>query len=297
MHIKTNVEMSFVHIVILAICPLLIVMQTANQALYYIAATAICFFISSLVCWLFNRHLSRSVKIFITAILSSFLITLFNYLIGQNPSWGLKVNNNSYYAIITTIILSTDIIYIDTKALTGNFFFKIIRAIFAYALLTLIYVIVGEFLSFGTVFGERLFKYKGYEFFKTITFHLIWLGIVCFLAELVNRTVSKRVNEKKVTYQKFIKKIRNEKVFQYDNLRRKRLLISEIDTNKIDGEKIEEIKEKESENETIEVEDIKEETESTETVSTTKKKKNKKLKFSKETKIEKVYDRQAKEDK
>ena len=42
MHIKTNVELSSVQIAILAICPLITVVGTVTDALYFMAGTAIC---------------------------------------------------------------------------------------------------------------------------------------------------------------------------------------------------------------------------------------------------------------
>lgn len=300
MHIRTNIEIGFVHVAVLAVCPLMLIMTNASQALYFVCATAVCYLISALICTMFNRYLGRSTKIFITALLSTFLVTIFDYAIENYSFLGFTdVPENSFFAVITTIILSTDIVYIETKALVRNFFVKLLRVLLSFAVITMIFAIVNEFLGYGTVFGNKLFSFKGYEFFKTITFQLLWLGLIGFIAELIYRAISKRINDKQIAYQKFVKKIRNEKVFQYDNLRRQKLLISEIETNKIDGDKIEEIKEKESENEPVGVEDITGELSSEETKSEdrSKKKKNKKLKFSKETKVEKLYDRQSKEDK
>ncbi len=297
MHIRTNVEMSFIHIVVLAICPLLLVMSNANQALYYVLATSVCYLISSFVCWVFNRHLNNSLKIFIVALLSSLLVTIIDYAVSNYSILGLTKQDNSFFVVITTVILSADAVYLESKALTKNFFISLIRTVLVYIIITLLFAIVKEFLAYGTIFDKKIFKYNGYEFFDSITFELLWLGLLCFVSEYIFRFVTKKLDEKKITYQKFVKKIRNEKVFQYDNLRRQKLLISEINTNKIDGEKIEEIKEKESENELVEVEESEETQETTASSVPKKKKKNRRLKFSKETKVEKVYDRQKKEGK
>lgn len=303
MHIKTKMEMSFVHIAVLAVCPLMLVMTNLNQALFFILSTALCFLLSSFVCYAFNRFLSRSLKIFIVAILSSFLVTILNFAIENYSVLGLTVEENSFFTVITTIILSTDVVYIETKALVKNFFLKQLRVIFTFAVIMAIYAVGVEFLSYGTILDRKIFKYNGFKFFETITFALIWLALICFVAELIRCVIAKRVQERNIAYQKFVKKIRNEKVFQYDNLRRKKLLISEIETNNIDGEKIEEIKEKESENEVVDMEEIKETAttnspaENEEPKNSSKKKKNKKIKVSKEAKVEKVFDRQTKEDK
>ena len=299
MHIRTNVELSFIHIVVLAICPLMLIMTSATQALYFISATIACFLISTVICMMFNKYLNNNVKVFLTALISVFLITMFNFAVEKYQILGLKETfSNSYFAVISVIILSIDSIFIHTKANSSSrFFMKYARLIFVFAMLTMIYAIGKEFLAFGTIFEKRPFIYKGYEFFKLITFDFIWLGLICFFAEIIHRKASKRRSEKRITYQKFIKKIRNEKIFQYDNLRRKKLLVSEINTNKIDGDKIEEIKEKEDENEVVDVEDdAAEDADSSETPAGGKKKK-KKMKFSKETKVEKLYDRQSKEGK
>lgn len=302
MHIRTNVELSFIHIVVLAICPLLLVMTTATQALYFVCSTLACFLISSIVCLLFNKFLNNNVKIFITALLSTFIVTMLNFAIEEYSFLGFKEPfENSYFAVISSIILSIDSIFLHTKANSASrFIIKYFRLMFVYAMLMMIFAIGKEFLALGTVFGKRPFVYQGYAFFKLITFDLIWLGLICFVAEIIHRRASKRRSEKIITYQKYIKKIRNEKVFQYDNLRRKKLLVSEINTNKIDGDKIEEIREKEDENEIVDVEDENTEGETTDAdtpAGAAGKKKKKKMKFSKETKVEKLYDRQSKEDK
>ena len=303
MHIKTKLEMSFVHIAALAICPLMLIMTNFNQALYFIVTTSICFLIASFVCHVFNRYLSRSLKIFIVAIISAFLVTILNYVIENYSVLGLTVEDNSFFTVITTIVLSTDVVYLETKALVKNFFLRQLRILFMFAVMMSVYAVGVEFFAYGTILNKQIFKYKGFEFFETITFALIWLGLISFVVELIHRIVAKRLQEKHIAYQKFVKKIRNEKVFQYDNLRRKKLLISEIETNNIDGEKIEEIKEKESENVAVDMDEIKEKTtdeslpEDNKSKKASKNKKNKKIKVSKETKVEKIFDRQTKEDK
>ena len=79
-------------------------------------------------------------------------------------------------------------------------------------------------------------------------------------------------------------------------MRRQKLLASNVETNRIDGDKVEEIIEKESENEIVAPEEIVNETETSKDAPKKKKKKNKKLKVSKAAKVEKVFDRQTDEE-
>ena len=130
MHIRTNVEMSFIHVVVLAICPLMLIMTTASQALYFIAATIVCFLLSSLVCLMFNKYLSHSVKIFITAVLSAFLVTIFNYAVEEYGILNLTVSEESFFVVVTTIVLSIDVVYIETKARTEYFILKLFKISF-----------------------------------------------------------------------------------------------------------------------------------------------------------------------
>ena len=306
MHLRTNIEMSFVHIAILALCPLMFVMEHADYALYFILATCACYFISALVCLVFNKFFSRSVKVFVTAILSVFIVTLLDVVIEQFSLLGLTmaVHEDGAFAIISTTILSIDITYINTKAVASNYFWKILRAMIVFAVMGFVYSTVKEFLAFGTIYKSQIFEsFPGHAFCRTMAFNWLWMGIIAFVAEVINRAISKRITEKEIAYQKLLKKIRNEKVFQYDTLRRQKALISEMETNKIDGEKVEEITEKESANEVVDMSEITENQEgsengSTETVEDKKaKKKRKKLKVSKQAKVEQVFDRQSKEDK
>ena len=74
MHIKTNIEHNMVQIIVLAICPLILVVNTMTQGLFFIVSTILCFVLSSFLCGLLNKYFSRNVKIFVTAVLSSFII-------------------------------------------------------------------------------------------------------------------------------------------------------------------------------------------------------------------------------
>lgn len=303
MHLRTNIEMSFVHIAILALCPLMFVMEHADYAVYFILATCVCYFISAIVCLIFNKFFSRSVKVFVTAILSVFIVTLFEFVIEKYSIFGLTmaVHEDGAFAIISTTILSIDITYINTKAVAKNYFWKIVRAMFVFAVMGFAYSIMKEFLAFGTVFGHRLFGFSGHAFCQTMAFNWLWMGIIAFVAEVINRAISKKITDKQIAYQKLLKKIREEKVFQYDSLRRQKVLISQMETNKIDGEKVEEIVEKESANEVVDMEEITEKPEGEGDApvedAKSKKKKKKKLKVSKQAKVEQVFEKKSKEDK
>ena len=129
MHIKSNIELNIVHLAVLAICPLMFVMTNATEALFFVSATAVCFLISVFVCFVFNKYLSKSIKIFITAILSTFLITIFNLLLDKFNILNLKASNLNFYAVLSTIVLSVDVFYIDTKARHKKYFANIMSAI------------------------------------------------------------------------------------------------------------------------------------------------------------------------
>lgn len=295
MHIKSNIELNIVHLAVLAVCPLMFITANSTQALFYVVATAVCFLVSVFVCSVFNKYLSQSIKIFITAILSTFLITIFNLLLDKVNILNLKASDSNFYAVLSTIVLCVDIYYIDTKARHKKYFSNIMSAIFTFAMITMVFIVVKEFLSLGTLFEKQLFKFNGYEFFGGVTFNLLWLGLLCALSQLVYRAIKKKTNERKMTYQKFVKKIRNEKVFQYDKLRREKLLTNKIEVNSIGGEVAEDISEKSEENEIVEQKPAEEEMDVTEPSKPEKRKKNKHFKASKETKIEKVYDDERRE--
>ena len=298
MHLRTNIELSYIQIIMLAICPLFLIVNTFEYALYFACATAVCYILSAFICFVFNKYLSNSVKIFITAIFSTFIITMLNFLIEEYHILNLTVSDNYYFVVISTIVLSTGNSYVETKAVVDNYLLKILRSAFMFAVFLIGYSVVKEFLSFGTIYNKQLFAYAGFEFFESITFDFIFLGIVCALAEMVYRILLKRANEKQMMYAKFKRKIRNEKKHQYDVLRRKKLLASDVQKNVIGDDEAKEIIQMERENEDELVEETLEATEeeSSEPSGPKKKKKNKKLKVSKEAKIEQAFSQGRKED-
>ena len=294
MHIKSNIELNVVHFAVLAICPLLLVATNAVQAMLYILLTAISFFLAVFLCYIFNKYLSVPVKIFITALLASFVVTIANFILEKSNSALVQAGSVNFYAALSTVILSIDTFYVNTKASSKHYLAKLLNSIVSFAVLLMAYVILTEILGYGTFFGKSIKNFGGIEFFRSITFGLLWLGLICAFAELVYRYINAKQKERKLTYQKFLKQIRNEKAFQYDKLRREKLLTNPIEVNSIGGEKAEEENEKSNDN-IIDVEDKKEETE--EEPKTAIRKKNRRFKASHETKVEKVFDRQHREDK
>ncbi len=294
MHIKSNIEHNVIDVVILAICPLILILDNASSALYYIFATAFCFIISAIICLMLNKFLSKTIKVFITAVISTFLITIFNYLVQEYSILGLSASDQNYYAILSTIVMSIDIYYIDIKAAVNNYFVRVLKSILIYAVVAIIFVVVKEFLSFGTVFDWKPFAFSGYAFFETATFSFMWLALLCAISEIIFRSISKYLERKSMAYAKLLKQVKNERVFQYDTLRRQKLLASEVEIKYVDDVEYEEILDKDNKNESLaELDKSAEDEANVEKTSTIKKKKSK-LKVSKETKVQQVFDNEKK---
>lgn len=295
MHLKTNIETSLMHIVILAICPLLLVMQTATQSLYFIVSTLVCYVVAAIVGFLLSKYLSRTIKVFVTALLSTFIITLASVLMGDTLA-KLNVSETAlFFSVISAIVLSVDAFYIDTKASTNTYILKVLATAVSFAILSLFYAIIKEIFGFGTFFGLQIQNFFGIEFCRTIIFDFILLGTISIIAEIVARAINKHFVNEKISYQKFVRLIRDEKEFQYDSLRRNKLLTSAVEINKIGNDEYEEILDKTNQNE-VGVEQKSQPEEEPEPEKKKRKKKNKRLKFSKETKTEKVFDQQQKQD-
>lgn len=292
MHIKTNIELNLVHFVILAICPIMFAFVNAVDAAVILALTIVSVLISALICSIFNKLITRNVKIFVAALISSVVVTVANYFLGEQSILGLTSNNNYVFAVFATIILCIDLFYVDTKALVESFFVRVCITLFVFAVSLVLFATIREFLAFGTVFKYSFFKFDGIEFFGGVTFSLILLAFICVGIEGVYRMISKKVADKKIAYEKFVKVVRNEKAFQYDTLRREKLLTSAVEIKYLGGEEAEVIQEKLNTNEAIE--EVSENKETAEEEEKPAKKKNKKLKVSKEAKVEKVYDKNKK---
>lgn len=295
MHIKSNIEHIVIDVIIVAICPLVLIMNDAKTALYYVAATAICLLVSAVLCLMLNKYLSKIMKVFITTVLSSFLITVFNYVIKEYGFLGLEATDKNYYAILSTIVLSIDIYYIEIKAAVNHYFARVLNSIFVFALITMIYIVIKEFLSVGTIFEWKPFKYSGFEFFNTYTFSFILLAMLAAFSSMTFRAINKHLQEKSMAYAKLLKQIKNERIFQYDSLRRQKLLTSEVEIKYVDGDEYEEIKDKDNKNESLAdlVSDEDGEEKERHTEGTIKKRKSK-LKVSKEAKVQHMFERSTK---
>lgn len=300
MHIRTNIELNMVHIVILAICPLLVASTSLNQAMFFILTTFVCFLISAFICFALNKFLSRNIKIFISAMLSTFIVTLINLFAHKLPIFGVGASDINFLAVLSTVVLCVDVYYIDTKAVVNNYLFRVLITILTFAILYFIFEFIKEPLAYGTIFSKKVSDFSGAEFCRTVTFDLLLLGVVALVAEIIYRAVTKAVGDKKIAYQKFVKLVREEKEFQYDTLRRNKLLASDVQTNRVDDEAMKEIIDRTNNNE-VGVEEKTEKPETKEVVEESnvkkrKTKKNRRLKFSKEAKVEKIFDKNKKEE-
>ncbi len=250
MHIKTNIEHSPVQIIVLAICPLLLVVSSVNEAVFFVCGTIICLLISQLFLMMFNKYLNNNVKAMLTAIISAFLVIVSTILVKDFTQY--QMPENAYFIIFSTTVISAEFIYFRNKAVTKHYLLYIFKIIFIFALLTFVYALIKEFLAFGTIYKKQLFKFAGVKFCKSMIFNLLLLATLCALFDYVVRSFDKKVETKNMVYQKYIKIIRNEKAFQYDRLRREKLLTNDIEVNRVNKEDAEKIAQKESENEAIE---------------------------------------------
>lgn len=250
MHIKTNIEHSSVQIIVLAICPLLMAVSSVNEAVFFVCGTVICLLVSQLFLMLFNKYLTNNVKAMLTAIISAMLVAIAMILVKENTDKVLP--DNSYFIIFSTTILSAEFIYFRNKAATKHYFMNILKILFIFALITGVYAVIKEFLAFGLIYGKQLFSFAGVEFCRLIIFDLILLASLCAIFDYVVRLIDRKKETKDMVYQKYVKIIRSEKAFQYDILRREKLLTNEIEVNKINKVDAEKLAQKQSENEAIE---------------------------------------------
>ncbi len=250
MHIKTNIEHSSVQIIVLALCPLLLVVSSMIDALFFMCGTILCLFLSQIVILIFNRYLANNVKAMLTALISALVVVVSSILIKDMTDKVLP--ETSYFLIFSTTILNAEFIYFRNKAVTKHYFFSIFKISFIFTLLFMMYAVIKEFMAFGTLMEKQIFSFAGFEFCKTMIFNLLLMACLCALFDFVIRVIEKAYETKNMVYQKYVKIIRNEKAFQYDRLRRERLLANEIEINKLNKSDSEKLKQKSSENEAIE---------------------------------------------
>ena len=250
MHIKTNIEHSSVQIIVLALCPLLFVVSSMVDAIFFMSGTILCLIVSQIFILIFNKYLNNNVKAMLTALISALIVVVATILVKDMTDKVLP--ETSYFVIFSTTILNAEFIYFRNKAVTKHYFFSIFKISFIFALLFMVYSVIKEFMAFGTLIEKQLFSFTGFGFCRTMIFNLLLMASLCALFDYIVRVIDKAYETEHMVYQKYVKIIRNEKSFQYDRLRRERLLTNEIEVNRLSKSDSEKLKQKSSENETIE---------------------------------------------
>ena len=126
MHIKSNIEHNVIQIVVLAICPLLMVINNLNQAFFYIISTSVCYFVSAIVCKIFSKYLDSSLKIFVTAVLSTFVMTFLNIVLKNHTIMSIETSDDIYFSVLATICICLDTYFVDKKSETKLYIFKVL---------------------------------------------------------------------------------------------------------------------------------------------------------------------------
>lgn len=258
MHIKSNIEHNIVQIATLAVCPLLIVTNNLSQGAFYILATCVCYFVSAMACKIFGKNFGNNLKVFITAILSTFILTVLNYIVSNHKILDLETPEQSYFAILATICLCLDTYFVDKKSEQKMYLFKVLYDCALFSMILLFVSFFTELLGYGTIFNLKLTdKFTGIEFFTDIAFKFILLAAINFVLDKLYREKQAKKNEKKMGIEKYVRRIRDEKFFQYEDLRRKQLLTSKVIIKNVNEEKAQEIEQKINENDTLETEEDK----------------------------------------
>lgn len=289
MHLKSKFELNFVHIAVLATCPLISIGLSFIQGVTILLLTTLSFLFAALVNIVIFKKSSRHIKIFIVALVSALISTGYE-LLAKNGFF-TQLGDVVYFSILSTIILSIDLVYVDNNSRSIKFLWKMVRILIVFSFVLTSYSFLKELLCFGMIAGRKPFDFDGYEFFKTITFDFLLLGLMCALINRITMLVVEYYNERKMIYNKYKVKVRNEKTFLYDYYRRKKLLSSEVITNKV-SDKNEEV-EDESVKEKIEQPKKEEPAKVESDKSVLKRKPKSKLKVSKEAKVEKLFDRKG----
>ena len=289
MRIKSKFELNFVHVAVLAICPLISLTFNFNVGITLMLLSLISFVFSNFICFVLTKNSSKNFKIFITALISSLVVVGYE-LLAKNGFIN-SIGAISYYSVLSSIVLCIDSYYINAKG--NRNFLKAMRLLTVYAVIFVIYATLKEILAFGTLSNIKLFKnFAGYEFFRFITFDFVLLGLMCAITDRLCSYIIDVYNDRVMVYNKYKEKIRSEKTFLYENYRRKKLLSSPVTINKIgqnnndnDEECVEEKIEEEIEHKPKEKprkSEIKH-----------KPKRKNKLRVSKEAKVEKIFDRKS----
>lgn len=299
MRIKSKFELNFVHVAVLAVCPFMLMAKNFQTGMTLMLLSITSFLLATLFTLIFCKKSSKNTRIFASAIIAALVVAGFEFL-AKNGTFN-SIGEVSYFAILSTMILCIDSVYVDKKASTTSYILTMIRLVAIYVIVSTIYFLLKEFLSFGTIGGMKIIaSFEGYAFFEMITFDLILLGLLCALINRISALFIEMHNEKTMVYNKYKMKVRNEKMFIYEHYRRKKLLTSDVEINKINDsaseEDVDTIKEDSDPNEDEskagdEIEE-KQPSEKKSEIKNKPRKKNK-LKVSKEAKVEKVFDRSA----
>ncbi len=291
MRIKSKSELNFVHIAVLAICPLIMIILNLNDALAVLALTVLSFVLTLFICLVLVKNSNNNLRIFIGAFVASLVVVAYELLARQGIF--SAIGREIYFSILSTIILCIDPFYIDTKAKSKYYILKAMRLLLVFATILIVYVSAKEFLTFGRIAGIQLFGHNGYEFFGLIVFDFLLLGLLCAFFVRVSNFISSLYTQRRLVYNKYKTKVRNEKKFLYEHYRRNNLLSSEVVINKVG------FKEEEEDfvEDDFDVEEAPQKEKPRKSEIMHKPRRKSKLKVSKEAKVEKLFDRNNKEDK
>ena len=106
-------------------------------------------------------------------------------MLKQEPKSGLEANKDCFYAVLSTICLSIDVYCINSKSAVKFHMFKTFIDCGIFAGFLMIFATIVEFFGFGSFFGIHIFNPATGEFFRSITFKLVLLGLITIIADSI----------------------------------------------------------------------------------------------------------------
>ncbi len=196
-----------IFIITLAIIPLISVAKTLNEVVFLGLLVGLTYIISISIVSIFENLVDRNLRFFVFILIACAIVTVLNYIFSTFPNSlytdaGSKIN----YCLISSSILSLQIIYYNSKKELTHYFFKLLVQVPSFLFMYFLFGFIREIVAYGSIWNANL-GFKGLTFFQNTAGALLILAFMCAFINAYWLNASKKRQQYDLLVEKYKMKI------------------------------------------------------------------------------------------
>lgn len=193
------------YVVAVAMCCVAQYIGTLEQGLLFGLITVVIALITINLVSMVEKIADKNLRVFLIAMLTAAIIVIIEYVF-ELIGWQLLTDNveNIKWILLAVVSLSIVPTYFETRLTTRHYFVNMFFSIASFLILTIVYSVIIEFLSSGSIFGINLIVgFSGFVFASELFFKMFLIAFLIIVSNLVYQAVEDGKMKRELLVEKY----------------------------------------------------------------------------------------------